>query len=152
VLALCSGSGVRLAAAPSDFEPIDPAEDIPDTPDLPPLHEAFGCRRRPDGRWELPELDLTTASTPASLHLGPAQVLLEVAAEELAVAAAGADQLQVEDWTVLFVARGSVGPFVADGEALHGADRRIACRVALRDEGRGDRVVTWASAVYRQVG
>ena len=134
VIAVCSGSGIRLAVAPGEFQPIEPAADIPDTDALPPLHEAFGCRRRADGRWELPELDITTASTSASLHLGPAQVLLEVAAEELAVEAAGTDQLQVEDWTVMFVARGSVGPFVVSGQAWSGADGRTAVHLELRDE------------------
>ena len=152
VIAVCSGSGIRLAVAPGEFQPIEPAADIPDTDALPPLHEAFGCRRRADGRWELPELDITTASTSASLHLGPAQVLLEVAAEELAVEAAGTDQLQVEDWTVMFVARGSVGPFVVSGQAWSGADGRTAVHLELRDEGKGDRVVTWGSAIYRTLG
>jgi hypothetical protein len=57
VIAVCAGTGVKIGTAPPDFRPIDPPPDIPDSPSLPPLHEAFGARRRADGNWELPDLD-----------------------------------------------------------------------------------------------
>jgi hypothetical protein len=149
VIALCSGSGISVGKAPPGFQPIDPAEEIPDTPALPPLHEAFGAYRRSDGHWALPELDPKLASTSASLHLGPVHVAFEVAATELAAERAGTDQVQVEDWTVMFVAPGKIGPFVVSGETFAGHGDRVGCHLTLRDEGSGDRVVSWGAAVFR---
>jgi hypothetical protein len=68
---------------------------------------------------------------------------------ELASREAGTDALQIEDWHVMFVARGKVGPFRVGGEAVSGGLGRVACRLSLHDEGNGDRVVTTASAAYR---
>jgi hypothetical protein len=45
---------------------------IEDSPDLPPLWEAFGASKRPDGHWLLPALSLELASPDAALHIGPA--------------------------------------------------------------------------------
>jgi hypothetical protein len=81
--------------------------------------------------------------------LGPIHVVLEAAAMELASREAATDALQIEDWHVMFVARGKVGPFRVAGEAIGGRQGRVACRLSLHDEGNGDRVVTSASAVFR---
>ena len=62
---------------------------------------------------------------------------------------AGTDAVQVDDWHVMFVARGKVGPFRVDGEAKGGTDGRVGCRLTLHDEGNEDRVVTSGSAVFR---
>jgi hypothetical protein len=113
------------------------------------LHEAFGARRRAEGGWVLPELDARLGSTSGSLHHGATQVVLEAAAMELAANAAGTDALQIEDWTVMFVARGTVGPFVSTGDVVHGGLDRFACRMTLRDEGNGNRVIASALAVFR---
>ena len=125
IVALTRGMGVKLAAAPDGYEYVDPGPGVPDSPDLPPLHEAFGAQLRPDGHWALPELDTHIGSTSGSLHHGATQVLLESAAMGLAADATGTDALQIEDWSVMFVARGLVGPFVASGEVIGGGGGRL---------------------------
>jgi hypothetical protein len=152
VIAIATGMGIKLADAPPGFQPIDLPPDIEDSPSLPPLHEVFGARRRADGRWELPELNPKMASTSASLHLGPVHIVLEAAAVEMASEVAGTDAVQVEDWEVHFVAPGTIGPFSVTGDASSGNLGRIACRLALHDEGNGDRVVSSALAVFRPAG
>jgi hypothetical protein len=109
----------------------------------------FGARRRADGAWELPELSNELSSPDAALHLGPIHVVLEAAAMELASREAATAALQIEDWHVMFVARGKVGPFRVAGEAISGRQGRVACRLSLHDVGNGDRVVTSASAAFR---
>jgi hypothetical protein len=121
---------------------------VEDSPDLPPLHKVFGASQRDDGHWVLPELAIEMASPDAALHLGPQHILLEKAATDLAAEHAGSDRLQIENWHVMFLARGKVGPFRAEGEAFDGAGR-IGVRLILHDEGNGDRSVTAASAVFR---
>ena len=130
VVAVTRGMGVKLAAA-AGYEYVDPGPGVPDSPELPPLHEAFGAQRRPDGRWVLPELDAWLGSTSGSLHHGPTQVVLEAAAMALAADAAGTEALQIEDWSVMFVARGTVGPFVATGDVIDGGLARTACRMTF---------------------
>ena len=149
VIALSWGSGVKLADAPPGFTPLDPGPELEDSPELPPLHEVFEARRRAPGEWELPVLNPRLASTSGTLHLGPMHVAFEAAALELAAAHAGADALQAEDWNVLFVAPGRVGPFVVDGSALGGSLGRTACRLSLRDAGRGDRLVARCFCTFR---
>lgn len=151
VIAVATGVGVKIGEAPPGFQPIDLPPDIPDSSDLPPLHEAFGARRRAPGEWELPELDAKMASTSASLHLGPIHVVLEAAAVDVVSATVGTDRLQVEDWQVMFVAPGTVGPFVATGQAIAGRLGSVACRLTLRDEGKGGRVVSSALATFKVV-
>jgi hypothetical protein len=150
VIALSEGMGVSLGEPPPGFEPVDnPPIAMEDSADLPPLHVVFGARRRPDGAWELPELSDELSSPDAALHLGPVHVVLEAAAMELASREAATDALQIEDWHVMFVARGKVGPFRVAGEAISGQQGRVACRLLLHDVGNGDRVVTSASAAFR---
>ena len=149
IVAVTRGMGVKLAAAPAGYEYVDPGPGVPDSPDLPPLHEAFGARRRAEGVWALPELDAQLGSTSGSLHHGATQVVLEAAAMELVAGSAGTDALQVDDWSVMFVARGTVGPFVTTGDVVHGDVGRLACRTTLRDEGNGGRVIASALAVFR---
>lgn len=150
VVALSEGMGVSLGQPPPGFEPVDnPPIAIEDSPELPPLHVVFGARRRPDGTWELPQLSDELSSPDAALHLGPIHVVLEAAAMELACMEAGTDALQMEDWHVMFVARGKVGPFRVGGEAISCGLGRIACRLSLHDEGNADRIVTAASSLLR---
>jgi hypothetical protein len=129
-----------------DDEPIIPIED---SPDLPPLWQVFGASRRDDGHWTLPELRAELASPDAALHIGPQQILLETAAVELAAAAAGTDQLQVESSVVMHLARGKAGPFRVDGAAVPGQDGRIGVQLVIHDEGNADRAVTSASLSFR---
>jgi hypothetical protein len=148
VVAVTQGIGVQLAAAPPGYRYVDPGPGVPDSPHLPPLHEAFGARRR-DADWELPELSQQIGSTSGSLHHGPIQIVLEAAALESAARLAGTNRLQIEDWTVLFMRRGKIGPFVTSGEAVGGSLGRYAVRMTLRDEGDGGRVIANAVALYR---
>jgi hypothetical protein len=111
----------------------------------------FGAKRRPDGTWELPELTDELASPDAALHLGPQHIVLETAAMELAADRSGTDALQIEDWHVMFVARGKAGPFRASGAAFAGPTGRIGVELSLHDEGNDDRVITSASASFRRV-
>ncbi len=154
VIAVTTGIGVTLGAAPPGFRPIDLPPDFPDTDELPPLHVVFGARRDADG-WRLPPLAPRLASTSASLHLGPIHVAFEAAATEAAAARAGTDALQAEDWNVHFAAPGTAGPFLVSAEALGGQagkgveGGRLAVRLTLVDEGRDRRVVATGVAVYR---
>jgi hypothetical protein len=152
LIALSEGMGVSLGGTPEGFEPVDnPPLEVVDSPDLPPLHQVFGATRRDDG-WILPELSLELASPDAALHLGPIHVVLETAATEAAADLAGTDALQIQDWHVMFVARGKVGPFRAVAEPHAGPMGRVAVRLSLHDEGNDDRVVTTGSASFRRLG
>jgi hypothetical protein len=153
VIAFTEGQGVRIGTPPEGLEkmPEDKLE-IVDSPDLPPLWQAFGAARREDGHWVLPELSVELASPDAALHIGPQHVVLETAAVDLAAARVGTEMLQMQTWHVMFLARGKVGPFRVDGEAVGGADGRVGVRMTLHDEGDEDRAVTSASAVLRVVG
>jgi hypothetical protein len=167
IIALTSGTGVSLGAAPSGFRPVDLPSDLPDV-DLPPLHVVFGARRDPDG-WRLPELATRLASTSGSLHLGPIHVVCEAAASEAAAAvtapeALGADRgelkqgpeigavAQVEDWEVHFVAPGRKGPFFARAEAWSGPAGKVLTRFTLCDEGAEDAVIASGTAAFRYSG
>jgi hypothetical protein len=153
VVALSEGMGISLGDTPPGFEPVDnPPLDVVDSPSLPPLHAVFGARRRPDGDWELPELRPELASPDAALHLGPIHVVLEATAMDLAAKQTGTDALQIENWHVMFVARGKVGPFRASGQAFAGSAGRVGCRLSLFDEGNDGRVITTASAAFRPAG
>ena len=153
VIAFTEGQGVKIGIPPGGLEKMDEVPlDIVDSPDLPPLWKAFGATRRDDGHWVLPELSLELASPDAALHIGPQHVALETAANELAANLAGTDRLQMLTWHVRFLARGKTGPFRVDGEAVHGTAGRIGVRLAMHDEGNGDRMVTSASAVLQPAG
>jgi hypothetical protein len=152
VIALSTGMGVSLGATPPGFEKVDnPPIDVVDDPSMPPLHQVFGASKRQDGFWTLPLLQGEFASPDAALHLGPIHIVLETAATELAAERAGTDRLQVESWQVMFVARGKVGPFRAEGASYDGGQGRVGVRLALHDEGNGDRVCSVGSGVYRRV-
>jgi hypothetical protein len=167
IIALTSGTGVSLGAAPSGFRPVDPPPDLPEV-DLPPLHIVFGARRDPDG-WRLPELTTRLASSSASLHLGPIHVVCEAAAAEAAGALVGHEihsaspgerehgpqagtEVQVEDWEVHFVAPGRKGPFFARAEAWSGPAGRVLTRFTLCDEGTEDSIVASGTAAFRAFG
>ncbi len=150
VLALTEGQSISIGAPPGGLErmPVDPIE-VVDDPDLPPLWHVFGGTRRPDGRWALPLLSAEMASPDAALHLGPQVVILETAAADLAAAVTGTDRLQGISSHVMFLARGKVGPFRAEGQPISGSDGLVAVRMVLHDEGDRDRAVTAASYQFR---
>jgi len=152
VIAFTEGQGAKIGEVPAGLDrmPEDKLE-IVDSPDLPPLWQVFGAFRRDDGRWALPELSVEFASPDAALHIGPQHVVLETAANDLAAEVAGTDQLQMQSWHVMFLARGKVGPFRVDGEAARGPEGRVGVRMVMHDEGNGDRAVTGASALFSEV-
>jgi hypothetical protein len=151
LLAISHGIGVKLGDAPPGFEPIETGPEIEDGPSLPPLHQPFGAVRDAAGSWSLPKLSPRIASTSGSLHVGPIHIVMEAAAADLVTRQAGTDALQVEDWHVSFVARGTDGPFVVEGTAIGGSLARIACRLQLKDQGRDGRVVATVVATFARV-
>jgi len=153
VIAFTEGQGAKIGTVPEGLEKMPPNPlVIVDSPDLPPLWQVFGASRRYDGHWALPELTTDLASPDAALHIGPQHVLLETAAVDYGAALVGTDQLQMEAWHVMFLARGKVGPFRVDGEAVRGAADKVGVRLTLHDEGNDDRKVTSASALFQLVG
>ena len=153
VIALSTGMGISLGSTPPGFEKVDnPPIDVVDSPTMPPLHRVFGAKKRDDGFWTLPELEPELSSPDAALHLGPIHIVLETSANELAAEHAGTDQLQIESWQVMFVARGKVGPFRVTGEAFEGGQGRVGVRLSMHDEGNKDRVTSTGSGVYRRLG
>jgi hypothetical protein len=152
VIAFTEGQGVSLGTPPEGLEKMPEQKlEIVDSADLPPLWQAFGAFRRPDGHWALPELSADVASPDGALHIGPQHVVLETAAIDLAARLVGTDRLQMETWHVMFLARGKVGPFRVDGEAVRGARGKLGARLTLHDEGHDGRAVTAASALFRIV-
>jgi len=153
VIAFMEGQGAKIGAVPEGLERMPENKlEIVDSPDLPPLWQVFGGVRRADGHWTLPELSVELASPDAALHIGPQHVVLETAAIDLAAELAGTDKLQMLSWHVMFLARGKVGPFRVEGEAVRGAAGKVGARMVLHDEGNDDRAVTSASAVFSIVG
>jgi hypothetical protein len=152
VIAFTEGQGVIIGIPPGGLQrmPEDKIE-VVDSPDLPPLWKVFGAERRGDGRWTLPKLSVEMASPDAALHIGPQHIVLETAAIDLASALVGHDRLQMETWHVMFLARGKVGPFRVEGEAVRGTSGKVGVRMILHDEGHGDNAVTSGSAVFRVV-
>ncbi len=148
VIAFTEGQGISIGEVPEGLEkmPENPIEII-DSPDLPPLWKVFGACRRPDGHWMLPELSVEFASPDAALHIGPQHVVLETAAMDLAADLVGTDRLQLRTWHVMFLARGKIGPFRVDGEAVRGANGQVGVQMSMVDEG-ASRDVTSGSAVF----
>jgi acyl-coenzyme A thioesterase PaaI-like protein len=149
VLALIEGQGVTLGKPPEGLTKMEVDNiEVVDSPDLPPLWQVFGGRRRPDGHWALPELSEEVASPDAALHIGPQFVILETAAADAAAQLAGTDALQGISSHVMFLARGKVGPFRVETDAMAGGDGVVAARVVLHDEGAADKAVTAGSYVF----
>jgi hypothetical protein len=151
VIAFIHGQAAVIGTPPDGLEKMDVSGTelvIEDSPELPPLWRVFGAWKRDDGHWVLPELKSELASPDAALHIGPQHVVLETAAIDLAAEVAGIRELQVQNWHVMFMARGKVGPFRVEGTAHPGAAGSIGVRMLLHDEGNKDRLITTASAVF----
>jgi hypothetical protein len=143
LIAVSTGAGVSLGAAPEDFAPVDnPPIEVVDSPSLPPLHVAFGATRGDDGWWRLPPLTPHIAAPHGALHLGPINIVLEGAAMEVT-----ARSLQIQSWTVTMLRPGTHGPFRAEAKAL-GTGARVPVQLTLFDEGREDRAIATVLAVY----
>jgi hypothetical protein len=155
IIAFNDGQGAIIGIPPEGLDKMDVSGTelvIEDSPDLPPLWEAFGASKRPNGQWILPALSLELASPDAALHIGPQHVVLETAAIDLAAEAVGTRKLQVVSWHVMFMARGKVGPFRVDGTAHTSDSGKVGVRMLLHDEGNGDKAVTSAAAIFEIVG
>ena len=151
VIAISTGVGLSLGEVPEGYQKIDnPPIDVVDSPDLPPLHQVFGAQRISHGVWQLPVLTAELASPDAALHIGPQHIALETASTELAQVLS-TSPLQIDDWYVMFVNRGKVGPFVTQGEAFIGANGKIGTRVNLMDLGENERVVSTCAATFSAV-
>ena len=151
VIAFNEGQGAIIGTPPEGLDKMDVSGTdlvIEDSADLPPLWEAFGASRRPDGHWVLPKLSLEMASPDAALHIGPQHVVLETAAIDLAAEATGTRKLQVVSWHVMFMSRGKVGPFRVEGTAHTSGSGKAGVRMLLHDEGNGDKAVTSAAAIF----
>ena len=155
IIAFNEGQGAIIGIPPEGLDKMDVSGTelvIEDSPDLPPLWEAFGASKRPNGQWILPALSLELASPDAALHIGPQHVVLETAAIDLAAEAVGTRKLQVVSWHVMFMARGKVGPFRVDGTAHPSDSGKVGVRMLLHDEGNGDKAVTSAAVIFEIVG
>jgi hypothetical protein len=155
VIAFNEGQGAIIGIPPEGLDRMDVSGTelvIEDSPELPPLWQAFGASKRPDGHWVLPALSAELASPDAALHIGPQHVVLETAAIDLAAAAVGTRKVQVVSWHVMFMSRGKVGPFRVEGTAHAGTTGRVGVRMLLHDEGNGDKPFTSAAAVFDVVG
>ncbi|MCZ8380764.1 hypothetical protein O6P37_18000 [Mycobacterium sp. CPCC 205372] len=149
VLALIEGQGVSIGVPPEGLQKMEVDNiEVVDSPDLPPLWQVFGGHRRPDGHWALPELSADVASPDAALHIGPQFVLLETAATDAAARLAGTGRLQGASSHVMFMARGTAGPFRAESEAMTGTDGLVAARVVLYDEGNDNRPITSGAYMF----
>jgi acyl-coenzyme A thioesterase PaaI-like protein len=152
VIAVSSGTGVSLGAVPEDYHQVDnPPIPVVDSVDMPPLWRAFGASRSDDGRWRLPVLVPELSSPHAALHLGPINIVLETAANDEVARRTGTADLQVESWTVMMVRPGVVGPFRAEAEVVSVRSERVPVRLTLHDEGRDDRVIATAVAIFRRL-
>ncbi|MCV7149984.1 hypothetical protein [Mycolicibacterium pyrenivorans] len=154
IIAFNEGQGAVIGIPPDGLDRMDVSGTelvIADSPDLPPLWQAFGASRRDDGYWTLPPLSTELASPDAALHIGPQHVVLETAAIDFAADRAGTRRLQVVSWHVMFMARGKVGPFRAEGSAYVGGPNKVGVRMLLHDEGDGDKAITSAAAVLEIV-
>ncbi len=151
VIAFNEGQGAIIGIPPEGLGKMDVSGTelvIEDSPELPPLWQAFGASKRPDGHWQLPALSEELASPDAALHIGPQHVVLETAAIDLAAEAVGTRKLQVVSWHVMFMSRGKVGPFRVDGTAHVGGSGKVGVRMLLHDEGNADKAVTSAAAIF----
>lgn len=152
VIAVCSGSGVSLGDVPPGFEPVDnPVTGLADSPELPPLREVFGVVARGDGAVQIEQVTPALASPHGALHLGPINIALEAAAIDELWRRTGTFDHQVEQWNVLMVKPGHVGPFVARATVVGPGPRR-GIEASMVDEGAGGRVIATASAVFAEVG
>jgi hypothetical protein len=148
-IAILEGQGVKIGTPPEGLERMPENKlEVVDSPDLPPLWQVFGAWRRDDGHWMLPELGVEFASPDAALHLGPQHVALEAAAVDAAAELVGTDLLQMRAWHVMFLARGKIGPFRIEAEAMRGAADQVGVVLAMYDEGNGNRRVTSANAAF----
>lgn len=151
VIALSSGSGVSLGDVPPGFEPVEnPVNEVSDSRDLPPLCDVFGIAKGADGLFEIEKVVPALASPHGALHLGPINIALEAAATDALENAFGSVDFQVEQWSMMMIKPGTIGPFRVQA-SLVGSGSRIGVEATMRDHGAGDRMMAVASAAFRRV-
>jgi acyl-coenzyme A thioesterase PaaI-like protein len=135
----------------SDFQYVDNRPGVEDSPGLPPLFEAFGARRRPDGNLEIPELvsEIGSDLSGSGLHQGPFQVVPEAAAMIAAQDALGTDCFWIEHQGTSLVSRGIRAPLVTSAEVLRVTEDQVTVRVELRSEGADDRLCSVTVCRFR---
>ena len=139
MIATSAGMGVSLGDVPDGYDAVDnPPIPVEDSPDMPRLHEVFGAAKSDDGFYRLPVLTKEFSA----LHIGPIHIVFDMTAHDLATELAGTDRIQAENWYVMFVKPGLVGPFRCEGEAIPSRSGRINVNLTLFDEGREDRTIT----------
>jgi hypothetical protein len=149
-LAVGTSVSVVVGPAPEGHEYVHPGPGMADSPSLPPLWAAFGARQVDPGTYELPELSMELGSTSASLHHGPIQIVMEAAAIDAAVGAAGGDRIRLSHWDVTYMRRGKAGPFRTSCEVVAVRPDAISCAAGLHDAGVGGRMIAFANAVFRR--
>ena len=128
-----------LGHSPHRFCFPQPGPPEPGWSGLPPLWHAYSGRRRSDDVLEIPRLPLEVGQE--YLHHAPMLAVTEAVALECAAAELGTDALIVEHLAMTVVAPGRVGPFIATNVFTAIDGNSVGCRVALRDAGRGDRLI-----------
>lgn len=145
LIGLGSANWSVICPTPGGFVYPEPGDGVDETGEIPPLWQAYTGRRRDDGLLEIPGLLPEIGAE--RLHHGPMLVVTETAAVDAGARALGTDDVGVDQLTMTIVAPGRVGPFVAVPVSVGISDATAACRVELRDAGRGERIV--ATAVVR---
>ena len=153
VIAISTGSGVSLGEVPPGFEAVDnPVTVLEDSPALPALRHVFGVVPGPEGTLKIERVTPALSSPHSALHLGPINIALEAAATDELERISGSDAFQVEQWTVLMVKPGYVGPFVATAAVVGGRGPRVGIEATMRDAGNGNRPIATVSAAFRRFG
>ncbi|MGV0793288.1 hypothetical protein [Mycolicibacterium sp. XJ1819] len=139
-----------ICPTPKGFAYPESGEGVVDAADFPPLWQAYTGRRRDDGLLEIPGLRPEIGAE--RLHHGPILVVTEAAALHVCAAELGTEQLAVEQLTTTIMAPGREGPFVADPLSVGVFGDSAACRIALRDSGKDDRLVATTVVRLRRLG
>lgn len=149
VIALSCGSGVSLGDVPPGFRPVEnPVTELVDSPALPRLRDVFGIVPAAGGGVMIEKVTPALSSPHSALHLGPINLALEAAAMDALEAGSGTNAHQVEQWSVMMVKPGFIGPFVARAEIVPGHSGRIGVEAVLTDAGAKGRIMATASAVF----
>ena len=152
IIAISTGSGVSLGDVPPGFEPVDnPVNDAADSPDLPPLRDVFGIVSKGENRLEIEKVTPMIASPHTALHQGPINIALEAAAMDELERVTGTSAYQVQNYTVLLVKPGYVGPFVTSAVVVTPDGPVYGVEATMIDEGAGNRIIATASATFRRI-
>ena len=152
IIAISTGSGVCLGDVPPGFEPVDnPINNAADSPDLPPLRDVFGIVSKGENRLEIEKVTPMIASPHTALHQGPINIALEAAAMDELERVTGTAAYQVQNYTVLLVKPGYVGPFVTSAVVVTPDGPVYGVEATMIDEGAGNLIIATASATFRRI-